>query len=82
MQTWRHNTAEVHIEAENIRTSNWLRWMNCSRSFIEENVEMMECAGRIYFITKRDIHPGEELMYYYGHGYAINRLGITYKVEM
>ena len=36
---------------------------------------VLECKGRIFLATMRDIHPGEELMFYYGDSYA-KSLGI------
>ena len=30
-----------------------------------------ECYGRIYYITNKDILPGDELLTYYGHLYAV-----------
>ena len=56
-------------------TSSWVRFINCARFPEEENVMTLECKGRIFLVTNRDIHPGEELMYYYGDSYAGN-LGI------
>ena len=76
----RDETIEFFIDAYNERTSNWLRWINCSRDYIEENVAWLYCAGKVYFITKKDIPPGQELLMYYGHEYA-EYLGVTYKLH-
>ena len=56
-------------------TSSWARFINCARFPEEENVMVLECKGRIFLATMRDIHPGEELMSYYGDSYA-QSLGI------
>ena len=29
-----------------------------------------ECLGKVFYITKRPIYPGEELLVYYGKSYA------------
>ena len=59
-----------YIDAHDESTSNWLRWINCSRHAREENVQVLECRGRMYYMTTRDVRPGEELLVYYGDGYA------------
>ena len=51
-------------------TSSWVRFINCARFPEEGNVMVLECKGRIFLATMKDIHPGEELMYYYGYSYA------------
>jgi SET domain-containing protein len=57
-----------------------VRWINCPRNEIEENVEAMQCKGKVFFMTVKDIHPGQELMFYYGDTYAVDELDITYKL--
>lgn len=59
-----------YIDAYNERTSNWLRWINCSRFSREENVVMFACRGKVYYVTSKDIYPGDELLVYYGDAYA------------
>ena len=61
-------------------TSTWVRWINCPRNEVEENVEAMFCKGKVFFMTVKDIHPGQELMFYYGDSYAVDELNITYKL--
>ena len=75
-----NNVGKVLIDAEDIRLSNWTRWINCARGFHEENVLGLYCAGRVYFIASKDIYPGQELMYYYGDHYAYT-LGIKYRLR-
>ena len=58
------------IDAHDIMTSNWLRFINCCRHSREENVLAVDCAGRVYMMTKKHVHLGQELMYYYGDEYA------------
>ena len=63
------------MDALDERVSNWLRYINCARHVVEENVSSLQCYGRRYYVTTRDIAPGTELLVYYGHDYA-TRLGI------
>jgi hypothetical protein len=71
--TWTaHRDGETthYLDAHNIETSNFLRWINCARTPQEENVIVCECKGKIYYKTIRDILPGQELLVYYGASYA------------
>ena len=65
----------LRIGAENSRTSNWLRYVNCARHPEELNVRTRKCYGKMFYETNRDVSAGEELLVYYGRGYA-KRLGI------
>ena len=65
----------VCTDAADIETSNWLRWINCSRYKHEENVQAFKCYGKVYFQTVKNIVPEQELMVYYGDSYA-QALGI------
>ena len=64
-------------DAADIERSNWLRWPNCPRDALEENVLSVYCYGRVFYRTMRDVEPGEELLVYYGDAYA-QQLGIDY----
>ena len=57
--------------------SNWLRWPNCPRNANEENVVSTYCYGKVLYRTVRDVRAGEELLVYYGDGYA-QHLGIDH----
>ena len=75
-----HNFKKAYfIDAQNIDTSNWTRWVNCSMDWKGENVRYLYCAGKVYFLSIKDIHPGQELLMYYGDDYA-KTLGITYRL--
>lgn len=62
-------------DAGNTATSNWVRWVNCARNPQELNLDSIWCYGRVYYISTKDIYPGQELLVYYGQGYA-KSLGI------
>ena len=76
-QSPRNGKTEVIIDAHDIKTSNWIRFINCSRNEREENAMVMDCAGRVYLMTQLDVLPGQELMFHYGYDYA-PILGIEY----
>ena len=66
---------DVYIDALDIRTSNWLRFINCASFPDQLNLVPRHCDNRIHYITSRDIAPGEELLVFYGYRYADN-LGV------
>ena len=71
-------TSHFVLDATDPQSSNWTRYMNCSRSDQEENVLYADRDGMIKFYTTRAINPGTELMFYYGEMYA-EKLGIRYR---
>ena len=74
-QSYRNDSMVYYIDGADMRTSNWLRWLNCPRSLAEENVRGLYCYGKVLYVTIKDVYPGQELFVYYGHDYAY-RLGI------
>ena len=64
-----------HIDGEDESKSNWLRWVNCSRSPEEEVMIPFQYENKVFFKTFRDIKKGQEIMYFYGTDYARN-LGV------
>ena len=64
------------VDAAGIRTSNWLRFVNCPRYKQEENVIPCICRGKVYYMTISEVYPGTELLVFYGADYA-QQLGIN-----
>ena len=63
------------IDGAYVERSNWLRFVNCPNHESEVNVDSHFCFGRVFYRTKTDLYPGQELLIYYGDGYA-EELGI------
>ena len=61
-----------YVDAYDETTSNWVRWINCSRHSKEENVMYLACKSKAYYVTFKDLYPGQELLIYYGNTYAKN----------
>ena len=59
-----------YIDGYNLDTSSWLRFINNARHSSEENIYAAECKSKIYYLTNKDIYPGQELLVYYGDEYA------------
>ncbi|XP_061170491.1 histone-lysine N-methyltransferase PRDM9-like isoform X2 [Saccostrea echinata] len=55
--------------------SNWMRYVNCARSEIEQNLVAFQYKGQIYYRSFKDISAGTELLVWYGHDYG-KELGI------
>ena len=61
---------ETHfLDGYNTDTSSWIRFINCARNVKEENVMCVECKGRFFYLTYKDIAPGQELLVYCGDNY-------------
>ncbi|CAL1533820.1 unnamed protein product, partial [Lymnaea stagnalis] len=59
--------------------SNWMRFVNCARHEDEQCVTAYQHGGEIYYRTHKDVHPGTEILVYYGDSYA-KELGIDMQV--
>ena len=79
------NTSEIQIFKDKKRihyingqkrsTANWMRYVNCARNESEQNLIAYQYRGHIYYRSFKSIHPGKELLVYYGEEYA-KELGI------
>lgn len=65
-----------YVDSGNKRYANWTRFVNCCRNLQEENMKHKQKNNKVYYVVKRDIEPGEELLIWYGPGYG-EQLGIT-----
>ena len=66
-----HNGVVTHvIDAYHLDTSSWVRFVNSARNSREQNAISVECKGRIYYVTHKDIYPRQEILVYYGDSYA------------
>ncbi|CAL1543625.1 unnamed protein product [Lymnaea stagnalis] len=56
-----------------------MRFVNCARHQDEQCVTTYQHGGEIYYRTHKDVHPGTEILVYYGDSYA-KELGINIQV--
>uniref|UniRef100_A0A1I8ILI9 Histone-lysine N-methyltransferase PRDM9 n=1 Tax=Macrostomum lignano TaxID=282301 RepID=A0A1I8ILI9_9PLAT len=54
------------VDAADMRFSNWMRYVNCSRNLCEQNMIAFQWDNNVYYIAIRDISPDHELLVYYG----------------
>ena len=52
-------TDPFYIDGEDMKQSNWLRYVNCARTKQEQNCEAYQYRGCIYYKTLREITIGE-----------------------
>ncbi len=69
-QIYRGGYLYYFVDGRETETSNWLRYVNCSRKQTEENVYLLQCFDKPFYITWKDVYPGQELLLYYGDEYA------------
>ncbi|XP_042884409.1 zinc finger protein 135-like [Penaeus japonicus] len=58
------------IDAVDCAISNWMRYVNCSRTEAETNLSAFQFKGQIYYRTDSTISRGSELMCWYGDDYG------------
>ena len=74
------NVSGKEMILDGLRSKHWSRYMNCSTSNMNENVNVLEDSvkGQIIFEASCIVNPGDELLFYYGDDYA-KFLDINYK---
>ena len=61
----------AYTDGYHLHLSSYHRYFNSPNRHIDANVIFLECYGRIYYMTIKDIAPGDELLIFYGAGYSI-----------
>ena len=61
--------ASPYINGANLDTSNWLRFIKTPPRDQNDNVEGHVYFGKVFYRTKKDLHPGQELYVYRGDMY-------------
>ncbi|KAK6980406.1 histone-lysine N-methyltransferase PRDM9-like isoform X1 [Biomphalaria glabrata] len=74
-QVYKDSNTSHFVNASDPTNSNWMRYVNCARSEDEQCVTAYQHQGQIYYRSHKDIHPGTEILVYYGDSYA-KELGI------
>ncbi|CAF4942817.1 unnamed protein product [Pieris macdunnoughi] len=74
----KNNKPSHMIDASNANKSNWMRYVNCSRHWCEQNLVAFQYRGQIYYRTIKTIPRFTELMVFYGTEFA-NKLKIDFR---
>ena len=48
-----------YVNGADIQESNWMRYVNCSRTEDEQNLVAYQYRGEIFYRAYKDIQPGE-----------------------
>ncbi|KAE8748173.1 hypothetical protein FOCC_FOCC005176 [Frankliniella occidentalis] len=75
----REGKATHCVDALDMATSNWMRFVNCARHSGEENLYPYQYKGHLYYRVVRDIPPNTELLVWYGDSYG-RELGLDPKL--
>ncbi|XP_077972579.1 uncharacterized protein LOC120340098 [Styela clava] len=77
-QIYKKDKLSHYIDGSNIKTSNWLRYVNCARNEEEQNLIAFQYKGQIYYRTFKHVKRNVELFVWYGSHYA-SQMGIASK---
>ncbi|XP_073966530.1 uncharacterized protein [Choristoneura fumiferana] len=76
-QIYDGNRKRAHaIDACDANRSNWMRYVNCSRHWLEQNLVAYQYQGKLYYRTIKIIPSCTELLVFYGSEFALT-LGIN-----
>ncbi|XP_078380928.1 PR domain zinc finger protein 12-like isoform X2 [Oculina patagonica] len=68
-------TVSHFLDAKDENPRNWMGFVNCARNEQEQNLDVFQYGGNIYYRAVKDIPPDQELLVWYGGTY-IQFLGI------
>ncbi|XP_070969947.1 PR domain zinc finger protein 1-like isoform X1 [Oncorhynchus clarkii lewisi] len=70
---WRiYNRGRLHhfIDGYDVRSSNWMRYVNPARSLSEQNLVACQNGRDVYFYTIRPVEANQELLVWYSQEFA------------
>eukprot|EP00118_Oscarella_pearsei_P013391 m.106690 g.106690 ORF g.106690 m.106690 type:complete len:477 (+) comp37268_c0_seq3:487-1917(+) len=65
-EVFRNGQLVHYVDASQSPPSNWMKYIQCARSQQEQNMIVFQYKMNIFYRASRDIHPGEELLVWYG----------------
>nr|KAI8742655.1 CAPRDM4 [Biomphalaria glabrata] len=74
-QTFSESSTKV-VDTSDENSSNWLMFIKPACVSAEQNLVAFQHGSNVYFVTRMDINPGQELRYWFAKDYA-RLLGIT-----
>ncbi|XP_068705469.1 PR domain zinc finger protein 14-like isoform X1 [Montipora foliosa] len=60
---------------------NWMKFVNCARHSEEQNVALIQEGDQLFYECCKDIHPGEELLIWYGNCYTLS-MGVPVELNV
>lgn len=74
-----NDESTYYIDAQDIRRSNWTRFVNCGMTDASNNFESDQIYDKFFYVALRNIEPDEELFIDYGPEYRESNLGMKGK---
>lgn len=62
-------TISHFLDAKDESPRNWMGFVNCARNEQEQNLEVFQYGGNIYYRAVKDVPPDQELLVWYGGTY-------------
>ncbi|XP_020906744.1 PR domain zinc finger protein 12 isoform X2 [Exaiptasia diaphana] len=62
-------TISHFLDAKDESPRNWMGFVNCARNEQEQNLEVFQFGGNIYYRAIKDVPPDQELLVWYGGTY-------------
>ncbi|XP_034019022.1 PR domain zinc finger protein 4 isoform X2 [Thalassophryne amazonica] len=72
-QVWKmyhNNVLEFYIVTTDENECNWMMFVRRSRTREEQNLVAYPANGKLFFCTTTEIHPDQELLFYYSRDYC------------
>ena len=64
-QVYQDSTLVYYVDASDPKYGNWMNFIQCARSRLEQNLKALQHDDYLYFEATRDITAGEELLVWY-----------------
>lgn len=68
-QTFVGSSVKV-MDTNDENSSNWLMFVKPARVSMEQNLIAFQHGSSIYFVTRTDVEPGQELLFWFAKDYA------------
>uniref|UniRef100_A0A3B5M5T4 Uncharacterized protein n=1 Tax=Xiphophorus couchianus TaxID=32473 RepID=A0A3B5M5T4_9TELE len=72
-QIWKmfhNNVLEFYIVTTDENECNWMMFVRKARTHEEQNLVAYPANGKLFFCTSTEIHPDQELLFYYSRDYC------------
>lgn len=72
-QIWKmyhNNVLEFYIVTTDENECNWMMFVRTARTHEEQNLVAYPANGKLFFCTTTEIHPDQELLFYYSRDYC------------
>ena len=58
------------MDSSDENSSNWLMFVKPARVSLEQNLVVFQHGHSVYFVTRQEIQPQQELLYWFAKDYA------------